>query len=840
VKRLKAQPEQPGVASVVIVNYRGADDTCAALAALRDLDWPRAQLEVIVVDNASGDGSVERIAKEHPEAQVLALDANVGFAAGCNAGAQAATGQYLAFLNNDARPDPGWVSAAAAALDRDGSVACVASKVLDWDGELVDFVDAGLAFYGHGFKLHAGEPDSPAYDREADVLFASGAAMVVRASTFREVGGFDERYFLFFEDVDLGWRLWLLGYRVRYVPASLTYHRHHRSVGALGPAQEEFLLERNALFTIFKNYDDENLDRALPAAVMLAVRRGTVRGGDDTGVLDPQRRPPVAASDEASGIGDDRIAVDGRTLAPAYAVDAFVEALPELTRARRELQAARRRADHEITRLFRLPLFSNIGDPSFVASFSAAVDALGVDRIVSQRHRIAVLTGDVLEPKMAGPAIRAWHMACTLAREHEVQLASTQECSLTHPDFPVRVVDERDLEDLEAWCDVLIFQGNLMRQHPVLRDTQKVVVTDIYDPFHLEVLEQARNLDPPRRLLAVQSSTDVLNEQLRRGDFFLCASDKQRDFWLGQLASVGRINPATYDRGENLERLLAVAPFGVSDEPPRHTRPVLRGVVPGVGADDKVVLWGGGIYNWFDPLTLLRAVDKLRRRRPEVRLYFLGLKHPNPQVGEMKMTDDAVALADELGLVGTHVFFNKDWVEYDDRQNYLLESDIGVSTHLDHVETEFSFRTRLLDYLWASLPIVATSGDSLASLIETTGIGLTVPPGDVDALEEALFRLLDDDAFNRSCRSAIERVVPTYRWSTVLEPLLEFCRAPSRAPDLVDPETAAMVGSLRTGMWDRFGWRADLRKTLRFVRRREWRALAAKLQQRFSPRPWAR
>src|SRR5206468_237233 len=163
--------------------------------------------------------------------------------------------------------------------------------------------------------------------------------------------------------------------------------------------------------------------------------------------------------------------------------------------------------------------------------------------------------------------------------------------------------------------------------------------------------------------------------------------------------------------------------------------------------------WGGGIYNWFDPLTLLRAVDKLRRRLPEVRLYFLGLKHPNPQVGEMKMADDAVALADELGLVGTHVFFNEDWVEYDDRQNYLLE----------------------------------------------------------------------EAAFNRSCRDAIERVGPTYRWSMVLQPLLEFCRTPSRAPDLVDPETAAMVGSLGTGMWDRIGWRADLRKTLRFARRREWR-----------------
>jgi GT2 family glycosyltransferase/glycosyltransferase involved in cell wall biosynthesis len=828
---MKAQPETPGVASVVIVNYRGADDTCTALAALRDLRWPREKLEVIVVDNASGDGSVERIAKEHPDVRIVAPEENLGFAGGCNAGAQAASGEYLAFLNNDARADPAWLSAATAVLDRDGSVACVASKVLDWEGELVDFVDAGLGFYGHGFKLHAGERDDPAYDREADVLFASGAAMVTRASTFREIGGFDERYFLFFEDVDLGWRYWLLGYGVRYVPTSLVFHRHHRSVGALSRAEEDFLLERNALFTIFKNYDDANLERSLGAAVMLAVRRGAILGGDDAGTLNPQlfSRAKVAREGQP-------ITVEGRTLAPAYAINAFVEALPALTRDRRELQATRRRADHEITSLFRLPLFPNIGDPTFVASFSATVDALGVDRIASQRRRIVVATGDVLEPKMAGPAIRAWHMARALAREHDVQLVSTQEATLTHPDFPVRAVDERELAQLEAWCDVVVFQGNLMRQHPVLRNTDKILVTDIYDPFHLEVLEQARGLQPSGRLLAVQSSTDVLNEQLRRGDFFLCASEKQRDFWLGQLAAVGRINPATYDRGENLEDLLAVAPFGVSEDPPRHTRSVLRGVVPGIGDDDKIVLWGGGIYNWFDPLTLLRAVDKLRRRLPQVRLFFLGLTHPNPQVGEMKMAHDAVALAHELGLVGTHVFFNEDWVDYGDRQNYLLEADIGVSTHLDHVETEFSFRTRLLDYLWASLPIVATAGDSLAGLIETRDIGIAVPAGDVDALEAALFRILDDEAFHASCRAAIERVAPDYRWSKVLEPLLEFCRAPVRAPDLVDPETSDMVDSLHGGMWKRVGWRADLSKTLRFIRRSEWRALGAKFQQRFSLR----
>src|SRR5262249_8141698 len=180
---------------------------------------------------------------------------------------------------------------------------------------------------------------------------------------------------------------------------------------------------------------------------------------------------------------------------------------------RRALQAARRRADHEITRLFRLPLFSNVGDPEFTASFSAVVDALGVERIVSNRRRIAILTGDVLEPKMAGPAIRAWHMACTLARDHDVQLASTHERSRSHPAPPVPAVAQRHHEPPGAGCAVLLSQGTLSPHPPVLRATQKIVAPDIPAPSPLEVLEQARTLDPPARLLAVQSSTDVLNEQ---------------------------------------------------------------------------------------------------------------------------------------------------------------------------------------------------------------------------------------------------------------------------------------------------------------------------------------
>src|SRR5205823_4208253 len=110
--------------------------------------------------------------------------------------------------------------------------------------------------------------------------------------------------------------------------------------------------------------------------------------------------------------------------------------------------------------------------------------------------------------------------------------------------------------------------------------------------------------------------------------------------WLGALGALGRINPLNYDADPSLRSLIDVVPFGVDDVSPVQHRHAIRGVVDGITADDEVLLWGGGVYNWFDPLTLIRAVDTLRARRPNLRLYFLGMKHPNPEVPQMRMATE--------------------------------------------------------------------------------------------------------------------------------------------------------------------------------------------------------
>ena len=193
---------------------------------------------------------------------------------------------------------------------------------------------------------------------------------------------------------------------------------------------------------------------------------------------------------------------------------------------------------------------------------------------------------------------------------------------------------------------------------------------------------------------------------------------------------------------------------------------------------------GGGIYNWFDPLTLIRAIDKLKDRHSDVRLFFMGLKHPNPGVPDMRIAWETQELSRALELTGRHVFFNEGWVPYDERADYLLDADLGVSTHFQHVETAYSFRTRILDYLWASLPIVATDGDTFATLIRAHGLGRVVPAQDVDALVVALEEMLYDEAAVAEVRVCVKEFANGYVWSRTLRPLVEFCRLPRRAPDL--------------------------------------------------------
>lgn len=734
-----SRARRPAVA--VLVDATGPtdpDEVRATVRAAEALVAGGQPVSVVVVGPEPGSIATARPA-------VTVADAGLAAGAALARGVAAVQAERIAYLRVGTRPGQAWLTGALGSLDAHHGVALVGSVAVDPSTGAPRPHAPGVAFTGHPLPAAEVEP--------ATRTLLAGPAWVARRGELEAVGSFAEDLDQPYAGIDLAWRLWLAGRDVMVDPALRI--EATAAIDWPEPGDDEARrAEVSALTMVFRNYDDASLDAALPAALELSRARLAARAAEPAG--------------------------DGGAVAAQ-----FTARLATLERERAARQEDRRRPDAEILTLLGAALDPDDTDAAFGAAHEATVSSSPALARFTGRRRVVVATADAITARMAGPAIRAWRVAAELALDHDVRLVSITVAELTDPSFSVEAVRSEEIDDLIEWCDVCVFQGWVMAGRKAFHRSDKVFVADIYDPMHLEQLEQARDGGEKERRRAVLDATAVLNEQLLRGDFFLCASTKQRDLWLGHLASLGRVNPATYDADPSLERLITVVPFGVSDEPPVRTGPAIKGVIPGIGPDDPVILWGGGVYNWFDPLTLIRAVDRLRAEHPNVRLVFLGMRHPNADIPEMRMATEARHLADDLGLTGTHVFFNEGWVPYDERQNYLLDADVAVTTHYHHVETEFSFRTRVLDYFWAGLPTVTTNGDALGELIEHRGLGLTVPPEDVDALAAALGRLIDDAELVGDCRKRIDEIVPDLVWAETLRPLVEFCREPRRAPDLM-------------------------------------------------------
>lgn len=402
----------------------------------------------------------------------------------------------------------------------------------------------------------------------------------------------------------------------------------------------------------------------------------------------------------------------------------------------------------------------------------------------SHGPRILFVSSGPLQAQLAGPAIRCLELARQVNRVAAVTITAQYRIERATPGLAQQPFQaEADLLALIAAHDAVVVQGLLTLHFPKVLLADRVKIFDLYDPLNLETLEHGQVVSEEQRWHEYHYAQTVLRGQLSAGDFFLCANERQRDYYLGMLAAVGRMNPLTYAEADrDLRQLLAVVPVGLSPDRPAHTRSVLRGVHPAIAPDDFVLLWGGSLLDWLDPLTLIRAMAQVQTMRPDVKLFFLASRNPLV-VDPHSIVARAQALSRELGLLDRTVIFNRDWVPYEERANYLLEADAGVTTHLDHLETRFSFRTRVLDYLWAGLPMLSSAGDTFSELMQREGLGLTAPPGDVDALAQAIVQLAGDAAARRQYASNVRRVAETFRWETVAQPLVEFCRAPRVARD---------------------------------------------------------
>ncbi len=408
-----------------------------------------------------------------------------------------------------------------------------------------------------------------------------------------------------------------------------------------------------------------------------------------------------------------------------------------------------------------------------------------------RRATVLIVSHDIVGAAMAGPGIRYLNLARALAGVLPVTLAipqhspDTAEALAQGGGFVIKRYTPGNWESfvgLVQSARSLLLPGDLLAQFPQLAELDTCLIVDGYNPLLAEwLMTNVYQTDAVSKTASVletwKTRMQQITPQILLGDFFICASERQRDWWLGLLEAHGRINPLTIQADPSLRNLIDVVPYGLPDAPPQHTRNVIRGVWPGIGPDDKVILWGGGLWPWLDPLTAIRALAEVYKLRSDVRLVFPGTRHPNPQVAGMPtLVAQAMALADELGLRDKAVFFG-DWVPYEDWPNVLIESDVALTLHVDTLEARLAWRTRMLDSLWVGLPSVATRGDATSELIAQYGAGELVAQGDVAGVAGALMRALGQG------RGVWNEAREALTWARAVEPLVRFCLAPRKAVD---------------------------------------------------------
>ncbi len=327
--------ERPLV-SVIVVNWNGLAYLPECLDSLDAQTYP--SLEIIVVENGSTDGSVEYLRSQRPgRFQLVESPSNLGFAGGNNLGIRASKGAYLALLNNDAAADPRWVEALVAAAEADPAVGMCATRIYAW--RRPDLLDgAGLVVSADGIGRGRGrlESDGERYESEADVLLPSACAALYRRSMLDEIGLFDEDFFAYCEDTDLGLRARIAGWRCRYVPGAIAKHHYSGSTGPHSPFKA-FHVERNRIWVVVKCFP---LGMAVTSLAYTVGRYAlqlyaAFTGRGAAAKLAAQQSPWALAA----------------TIARAWG--AALVRLPEMWRRRRAIHSAGKIGRRELVRLLR-------------------------------------------------------------------------------------------------------------------------------------------------------------------------------------------------------------------------------------------------------------------------------------------------------------------------------------------------------------------------------------------------------------------------------------------------------------------------------------------------------
>jgi GT2 family glycosyltransferase/glycosyltransferase involved in cell wall biosynthesis len=803
--------------SVVIVTHNSLKWLEECIASIYHQTYIPA--EILIVDNASTDETESWVSLNYPKTRFLRFADKQSFARAINYGVERAAGEYVLLLNPDTKLDADAVREMYHLAKNEPACAAVAAKLkFIWAPGFLNGLGNRVDAFSWGVDNGLGHLDLGQFDDWYELPSACFAAAMISKRIWNEIGPADEKFPMYYEDSEWSYRARGQGYRVIAAPKAVVLHGFSGRIPGgekinLDPTKLENVVYGRLRFTT-KLLDEFRLRFLLSylltdiinglrylfsfkLSLIPGIFRGWLHYVNDL----PEIRLERKAYQTGKTIADEALFSIQKKMPGTI----IWRGLPELTR--------------DLVRNYYLPII-----------VEGKAKLLSDNPGKNQPPKLLIISHDVIDEKMAGPGMRYLEMGKALSDDIQVTIAVPSQTDLDLPEVDLKEYQDikpGSLNKLVDESDVVLISSYLVERFPFLWSTQTRVVVDLYDPFVLENLHYYLDEAPANQDYLNQQSVDITNKLALIGDFFICGNERQRDYWLGVLTANGRVNPKNYRRDPELRSLIDVLGIGYPDRPP-HQANFLRGVHPQVPSEAQIVLWGGGIWNWLDPLTLINAWKNVIDHNPLARLIFLGTRHPNPEIPNHEMAEKAQALAENTGEKDKSILFF-DWLSYQDRESLLSEADIGVTLHPVHVETRYSIRTRMMDYFWAKLPVMVTEGDITSEWVQDYQLGEVVPPFDPEAVSQALNSLLSQPKAAWAPR--FENFAEIMTWEKAVTPMKRYCLEGAPAPDRVDRERVERDGYRSSVSWQvkwaraRFiyraeGWRGLSHRAWRYIQRK--------------------
>jgi GT2 family glycosyltransferase/glycosyltransferase involved in cell wall biosynthesis len=775
---LRNQPQEPqpvkivkgGLVSAIIVTYNAGLWLKICLESIFAQTYQ--PIEWIVVDNASSDQTCDQIEQLYPQVRLTRLTNPVSLACALNIGAAQAAGEYLLLLNQDIRLEPDAVAELVARLEESPTVAAAAPKLrLFYTPPFLNGIGNQVGTLSWGWDNGLGHLDLGQFDSWKQVPSACFAVTLISRKAWNQVGPLDEKYPMYYEDSDWSYRARLSGFSIVAAPKAVGFHGYSQT-------------------------GDFPQGRAMTAAKLRNVTYGRLRfSWKIFSARSLVAYFPGFIIFELFFLISQMIKGNFQLISSmVYGWKTFIRNLEEISTRRATIQSTRKITDQQLTaqkNYYPSPLIWNgIPEltwdlvqtcylPLFISGKSRMTPEFNVE---NRKQNLLIISNDIIAEKMAGTGSRYLEISRALAQSVHVTLAVPVSTTLRGDGFEIisyHLEQPESLLHAAQQADIILASTFLLEKFPFLRQASKRLIIDLFDPTFLENLFYYASESMNTRMVLNQRDIQVTSKLAVMGDFYLCANERQRDFWLGFLAAAGRINPVNFDQDPSFQKLIGVVGTGISTFAPQPN-PDLWNIFPTLPRDADIVLWGGGIWNWLDPVTLIKAWPGVIRQHPNARLIFLGTRHPNASVPEQDAVNWAYAKAKESGELDRTILF-LEWIPYELRGALLLEARMGVVLHSLHIETHFSSRTRVFDCIWANLPILMSDGDELSQFVRNHQLGMVVPPGDVDAVEQAILQILCKPKLD--WLNAFQQVQNDFNWKTLIKPLEAYCIGGKPAPD---------------------------------------------------------